>query len=112
MNLQIPDESLAEAVLTLLEQRRADKKVMIIGSSALARLVAKVLSGKGYQVTMTFRDLEKADLLLPRGGAQALSYEERFDHFASYSVVLSATKGMEYTVDLDSPPRAQSFSLT
>nr|WP_319472250.1 cyclase family protein [uncultured Sphaerochaeta sp.] len=102
VDLQVPDESLPEAVLTLLEKREVDKKVLLIGSSALARLVAKVLCGKGYKVTMTFRDLEKAELLLPEG-VMALAYEERFDHFASYSVVLSATKGMEYTVDLDSP---------
>ena len=102
VDLQVPDESLAEAVLMLLEKREVEKKVMIIGSSALSRLVAKVLSGNGYQVSMTFRDLEKADLLLP-GGVKALSYEERFEHFKSYDVVISATKGMEYTVDLDSP---------
>jgi glutamyl-tRNA reductase len=106
--LQVPDESLAEAVLMLLEKREVDKKVMLIGSSALSRLVAKTLSGKGYQVTMTFRDLEKADLLLPEG-VKALAYEERFDHFRSYDVVISATKGMEYTVDLDSPDGPKLF---
>ena len=108
VDLQVPDESLAEAVLMLLEKREADKKVMLIGSSALSRLVAKTLSGKGYQVTMTFRDLEKADLLLPEG-VHALAYEERFDHFKSYDVVISATKGMEYTVDLDSPDGPKLF---
>ena len=108
VDLQIPDETVAMAVLTLLEERKVDKQVLLIGSSALARLVAKILAEKGYQVTMTFRDLEKADLLLPKG-VQALAYEERFDHFASFSVVLSATKGMEYTVDLDSPRVPQLF---
>ncbi len=106
--LQVPDETLAMAVYKLLKERKAEKKVLLIGSSALARLVAKVLSGNGYLVSMTFRDLEKVDLLLPEG-VQALSYEERFDHFLSFSVVLSITKGMEYTVDLDSPKGPRLF---
>ncbi len=96
IDLQVPDETVAQAVYHLLLSR-ACKRVLVIGSSAQARLVSHYLSEKGLEVTMTFRDMEKADFLLPRR-VIPLAYEMRFSLFDSIDVVVSATKGMGYTV--------------
>ncbi|MGE4453963.1 MAG: cyclase family protein [Sphaerochaeta sp.] len=101
VDLQKPEQTLCDAVEALLLERGEEKRVLVIGSSAQARLVSSHLAQRGYQVCMTFRDLEKADLLLPKG-VQALSYDDRLSLFPQYPVVISATKGMEYTVESSS----------
>ncbi len=97
VDLQVPDESVASFVFDKINQIHTEK-VLIIGSSALSRLVATSLLNHGYAVTMTIRDLDKADFLLPEG-ITAIPYDVRYSVIPEYRVIISATKGMEYTVD-------------
>ncbi|MGE4583833.1 MAG: cyclase family protein [Sphaerochaeta sp.] len=106
INLQVPDETIAEAIEARLGP--GAQQVLVIGSSAQARVVAAALASHHHTVTMTFRDLEKADLLLPPGVA-AISYTERFSLFSKDLVVISATKGMEYTVTLEETKDVRMF---
>lgn len=96
VDLQVPDQTVADFVEAQLVSV-SQTPVLVIGSSALARLVASHLVSKGFEVTMTFRDLEKADLLVP-DHVRAIAYDERFAFLETVSAVVSATKGMEYTL--------------
>ncbi|MEA4859349.1 MAG: cyclase family protein, partial [Sphaerochaeta sp.] len=96
VDLQVPDQTVADFVETQLSSL-SPTRILVIGSSALARLVSAHLVSKGYEVIMTFRDLEKADLLLP-DHVKAISYAQRFAHLGEVEAVVSATKGMEYTL--------------
>ncbi len=96
VDLQVVDPSIARAVLDLILSY-AGSPVLVIGSSALARSVAALLADNGFRVYMTFRDIQKADLLLP-DKAVAVDYERRLEYATLCPVVISATKGMEYTL--------------
>ena len=96
IDLQVVDDSIADGVYAQITNRQA-RSVLVIGSSALSRLISAYLAQKGMQVWMTFRDLEKADFLLPKG-VQAVAYEHRCSFFNQVDVIVSATKGMEYTI--------------
>lgn len=100
LDLGVADTSVAYGVQSLLAKHYGaleGKPVLVIGSSALARLVSEVLVAEKMQVYMTIRDKEKADLLLPKK-VLPLSYEQRFSVFSQVDVVISATKGQYYTV--------------
>lgn len=100
IKLDVADKTVAIAVRKLLQDTFGileSLPVLVIGSSELARLVSQELLDNSVSVTMTIRDLEKADLLLPRGVERAL-YGQRYSYFPKVSVVISATKGLEYTV--------------
>jgi glutamyl-tRNA reductase len=111
VDLQAPDPGVAEAVCNRLAERFGSLEglsVLVIGSSAMARMVAsRLLEGKAC-VTMTIRDMEKADLLLPVG-VRRLSYDRRFDSLRFASAVISATKGMEYTVTASEAGQGQLY---
>ncbi len=96
VDLQVPDQSVADFVEARLSSL-AQNRILVIGSSTLARLVSAHLVSKGYEVSMTFRDLEKADLLLP-DHVKAIAYAHRFALLGEVDAVVSATKGMEYTL--------------
>ncbi|MGE4465025.1 cyclase family protein [Sphaerochaeta sp.] len=96
VDLQVPDKTVADFVEAQLASL-VQKRILVIGSSSLARLVSSHLATKGYEVTMTFRDMEKADLLLP-DHVRAIAYEQRFSSLETVAAVVSATKGMEYTL--------------
>lgn len=96
IDLQVVDPNIAEAVLSLASPYRGEP-ALVIGGSALARYVAFRLAQAGYMVTMTFRDLKKADGLVPPN-VKAAAYEERIALLDACHVVVSATKGMEYTL--------------
>jgi glutamyl-tRNA reductase len=100
LDLGVADKTVAVAVQNELQLRYGSLfglPVLVIGSSALARLIAQKLLEHKASVVMTIRDMEKADFLLPPGVERAL-YDQRFSYFPKVSVVISATKGMEYTV--------------
>jgi glutamyl-tRNA reductase len=99
VDLQVADETVAHAVSALLKQK-SFRTVLVIGSSNIARLVSEHLVQEGCLVWMTFRDLDKADLLLPPQ-VQAVAYENRFNYFEQVDVAISATKGMTYTITKD-----------
>ncbi|WP_320130321.1 cyclase family protein [uncultured Sphaerochaeta sp.] len=118
INLTLPEKTIALAVRHLLEiegKVPSNLGILIIGSSGLARLVAQELLCLKVPITMTIRDLEKADFLIPNGVSRAL-YDERFSYFSEVGVVISATKGLGYTlcegdatapllyIDLSNPP--------
>lgn len=99
VDLQIVDHSIAEGVLSLMDY--SDRQpVLVIGSSALARSVASYLVQHGFVVYMTIRDEQKADFIVPPKVA-AIPYEQRFSYLSLCRVVISATKGMEYTLTKD-----------
>ncbi|AEV31016.1 putative metal-dependent hydrolase [Sphaerochaeta pleomorpha str. Grapes] len=100
LKLGVADKTVAIAVRNILQDAYGSLDslpVLVIGSSELARLVSQELLDHNVSLTMTIRDLEKADLLVPRGAQRAL-YRERFSYFPKVTVVISATKGLEYTV--------------
>ena len=102
LDLGVADKSVALGVRALLEKHYGNlegRPVLLIGSSALARLVAEVLVSARMQVHMTIRDKEKADLLLPCK-VFPLAYEQRFSLFSQVEIVISATKGQYYTVPM------------
>jgi glutamyl-tRNA reductase len=103
LQVDVVDKTVSVAVRTLLQNIYTDidaLPVLVIGSSALARLVSQELLDYNVKVIMTIRDMGKADLLLPNGVERAL-YTQRFSYFPHVKVVISATKGMEYTVKSD-----------
>lgn len=98
--LQVPDASVALHVSQLLKAKFAEVqqcRILVIGASALARLVAEYLHKQGFCVCMTFRDLDKADLLLPKD-VKAIPYDRRFDLGDTFDAVISASKGLGYTL--------------
>lgn len=99
IDLQVVDQTIGQALIALLSKYEK-QPVLVIGSSALARNVANQLVKAGYQVTMTFRDIEKALELMPTG-VKGDSYEKRYELLESFDIVVSATKGMEYTITAD-----------
>jgi glutamyl-tRNA reductase len=96
VDLQIVDESVAERVYSLVSAYEK-QPVLVIGSSALARSVASFLARRDFIVYMTIRDTEKADLLVPPK-VESVAYEKRLSYLSRCHVVISATKGMEYTL--------------
>ena len=99
VNLQVVDQSVAEHVHTFLAPYKG-QQVLVLGSSALSRSVSSYLAERGFVIWMTFRDTEKVDLLLPPK-VHAIAYEERLSYLDRCFVVISATKGMEYTLRKD-----------
>lgn len=95
LNLSKPEPFLPEAVARLIPPET--HQILVIGSSATARLVAEDLLKRGYQVAMTLRDLRKNELV--PDGVEALAYDERSSFIASYPMVVCATKGLDYAVD-------------
>ncbi|HBO35421.1 MAG TPA: hypothetical protein DD633_02385, partial [Sphaerochaeta sp.] len=95
-DLQVVDQSIAEGVLSLIAGHES-QPVLVIGSSALARSVASHLVQHGFVVYMTIRDEQKADYIVPPK-VVAVPYEQRFSYLSLCHVVISATKGMEYTL--------------
>jgi glutamyl-tRNA reductase len=86
----------AERVYSLVSAYEK-QPVLVIGSSALARSVASFLARRDFIVYMTIRDTEKADLLvLPR--LSQLPMKSDYPICLAVHVVISATKGMEYTL--------------
>lgn len=100
LNLEIPEETLPPAIERLV-QTTSPKKMLVIGSSATARMVASYFKGKGWQVAMTLRDLRKTELVPP--GVQAVGYDNRYELLPGYPVIVSATKGLGYALDGDAP---------
>jgi len=98
-DLQVVDQSIAEGVLSLIAGHES-QPVLVIGSSALARSVASHLVQHGFVVYMTIRDEQKADYIVPPK-VVAVPYEQRFSYLSLCHVVISATKGMEYTLTKD-----------
>ncbi len=98
-DLQVVDQSIAEGVLSLIAGHES-QPVLVIGSSALARSVASHLVQHGFVVYMTIRDEQKADYIVPPK-VVAVPYEKRFSYLSLCHVVISATKGMEYTLRKD-----------
>lgn len=99
VDLQIVDQSVAEYVHTFLAPY-AGQQILVLGSSALSRSVASYLAERGFVIWMTFRDTDKVDLLLPPK-VHAIAYDQRFSYLPRCFVVISATKGMEYTIRKD-----------
>ncbi len=100
LDLEIPEETLPPAIERLV-QTTSPKKMLVIGSSATARMVASYFKGKGWQVAMTLRDLRKTELVPP--GVQAVGYDNRYELLPGYPVIVSATKGLGYALDGDAP---------
>lgn len=100
LNLEIPEETLPPAIGRHIQSVRP-KKMLVIGSSATARMVAGYFHGQGWQVAMTLRDLRKTELVPP--GVQAVGYDERYTVLSRYPVLVSATKGLGYALDEDAP---------
>lgn len=83
--------------------------VLVIGSSATGRMVASFLTEKGCRVRMTLRDERKTELVPP--GVEPVSYDGRFSLLHSYSVVICATKGLEYALSQTAPMRENALVI-
>lgn len=95
VNLQVTDNELCTAVEKYLSPE--DRKVLIIGTGAPARLLAASLLSKGWKVTITIRDIRKADELVPEG-AQVITFDSRFDASPDFKNIVSASSGIGYTI--------------
>lgn len=80
-----------------------DGAVLVLGSSQTARHVASSLVSEGRDVTMTLRDERKTELI-PVGVKEA-AWDDRYGILPSFPNVVSATKGLGYSLDDDAPVR-------
>lgn len=92
--IRVFDAQIGDAVASYIDK---GKKVLIIGSGELSRIVADALIDKGCKVSMTLRDMDKTFLLSV--GTSALSYDERHDRLKDFDVVISSSSGIYHTLD-------------
>jgi len=90
--------SVADTMVEKLADFPAVRRVLVIGNGEMGRLSAEALLNAGYDVTMTVRSYKHSSFQLPEG-AQALEYDERYEHFAAFDAVASATRSPNYTVE-------------
>lgn len=100
MSLDVPEPDLAPAIERALLPVH-EKKLLVIGSSATARMLASFFQGRGWLVVMTLRDQRKIELVPPH--VQAIGYEDRYRHLPDFPVVLCATKGLGYALEKNAP---------
>ncbi len=95
------DETVARHVVELVRNEQpAISTLLIIGTGQMARLVALQALACGVAVTMTIRDIEKAQALVPTG-CTAVSYDQRFALLPSFDAVVCATAGLAYALDAE-----------
>jgi glutamyl-tRNA reductase len=94
------DPDLPPALLPYLQEK---ENILVIGSSVTARAVSSYLVSLGKKVTMTLRDERKTELV-PSGVTMA-SYDDRYAILHQFDCIISATKGIAYSLDADAPVR-------
>lgn len=104
--IRVFDDGIGKA---LAERIDRGKKILIIGSGELSRLVAAALVKNGCSVTMTLRDITKTFLLVP--GGMAISYDERRDRVGDYDVVISSSSGIYHTFEESDGPLLEGKEL-
>lgn len=104
--IRVFDDGIGKA---LAERIDRGKKILIIGSGELSRLVAAALVKNGCSVTMTLRDITKTFLLVP--GGMAISYDERRDRVGDYDVVVSSSSGIYHTFEESDGPLLEGKEL-
>ncbi|MCH3915987.1 MAG: hypothetical protein LKE40_00555 [Spirochaetia bacterium] len=104
VNLQIPDPSVPQAIIEDLVRRHRDvDDLLVVGSNGQARLCARKFAEHGIHVTMTLRDIEKKDLLVPDGIA-AVGYAQRFAKARDAQAVVCSTSGLDFAFPHGSLP--------
>lgn len=87
-------DDIAPSLYSKLSGRR---RVLVVGSGILARMIASYLAGKGLEVTITLRDEEK--IFLCPVGVKSISYEKRYEALSSCEVLVSASSSLYYTFE-------------
>ncbi|MFA6845875.1 MAG: cyclase family protein [Sphaerochaetaceae bacterium] len=92
------EPTLCQAVEKSIKEHDLEgKPILVIGSSAKARMLVQYFLDRGGEVTMTLRDLRKTELVIP--GVRIVSFDERYKLLPSFPVIISATKGLGLSLE-------------
>ena len=84
--------SAAVAVAAKIFHQLAGRSALVLGAGDMAELAATCLASEGVQVTMVAnRTYERAQAVAEELGAQALTLDQAWEHFATADIVLSST---------------------
>ena len=82
----------AVAVAAKIFHQLAGRSALVLGAGDMAELAATCLASEGVQVTMVAnRTYERAQAVAEELGAQALTLDQAWEHFATADIVLSST---------------------
>jgi len=84
--------SAAVAVAAKIFHQLAGRSALVLGAGDMAELAATCLASEGVQVTMVAnRTYERAQAVAEELGAQAVTLDQAWEHFATADIVLSST---------------------
>jgi glutamyl-tRNA reductase len=100
LKLSSTESSIAYSALKIIKSKDNIKKALVIGNGEIGRLMASILTGNGYDTTITLRHYRHSDNIIPLG-AKTIEYGERYKKLKDCDVVISATLSPHYTLEID-----------
>jgi glutamyl-tRNA reductase len=90
----------------------SSKRALVIGSGEIGMLCARLLRGRGMDVSMTLRR-HRRDGAQPPEGVAAFSYDDRYEALKGCDLIVSATASPHFVLQkaLYEPPRGKQLIL-
>ena len=93
------DHSIADKTLALLQKAaKPVRRVLVIGTGEVGKLVARTLTKAGFSVTMTLRQYKHAPVEIPPN-VDVIEYSRRYERISEFDALVSATLSPHYTIE-------------